>query len=65
MHNNTLDNLNDYSLCQNLCQHYLEQQALIEEIIQDAQKESLQGIRSLHLIKSEAFDRLHALLTDY
>jgi len=65
MHNNTFDHLNDYSLCQNLCQHYLEQQAQIEEIIHDAEKEALQGFKALHLIKSEAFDRLHNLLTDY
>ncbi len=65
MHNDNFDPLNDYSLCQNLCQHYLEQQTLIDEIIHDAEKEALQGIRSLQLIKSEAFDRLHALLTDY
>jgi hypothetical protein len=65
MHNNFLDDQNDYSLCQNLCSHYLQQQTLIEEIIHDAEKEALQGIRSLHLIKAEAFDRLYTLLTDY
>lgn len=65
MHNDNFNHQNDYSLCQNLCQYYLEQQSLIEEIFQAAEKEALQGIRPLHLIKSEAFDRLHALLTDY
>lgn len=49
----------------NLCQHYLEQQEAVEDIIRAAEKEALHGIRSLHLIKAEAFDRLYTLLTDY
>lgn len=65
MHNNSFDHQNDYSLCQNLCQYYLEQQEAVEEVFRAAEKEALHGIRSLHLIKAEAFDRLYCLLTDY